>query len=589
MNLKKIFISNFRSIKEMEIEIKELNNKKCIILVGKNEAGKSNILKAIAALYGQYKISKKDKRKTTNEEDINNENSFIRTIYELNQDDFKNIYQKFNERYQNSSSIVFQNNLTIEDLIKEVFYEILLAINIDNNSKAHLYYWWNEKLSNKYIFKEKVFLENNRFNQENKGKELNIELLTENTFSIIENDFDKDTLIKWEYKEEYIFPDKISLSKFIENPDSCIPLKALFEVCNKKNISDDLKLRQQDRNALVTYLEQISKNSTQKFQKIWEDLKKIKFELQKDGDNIYINIKEKAIYSAKERSDGFQRFLAILIMLSAPAQTKKINSNCIILLDEPDTSLYPTSAQFLRKELLKISENALVIYSTHSPFMIDTDCIERHLVIERVNEESKITKKENSPFQEDELIRRAIGTHIFDNLKPINIIFEGYTDYIIFKKIHSSKDFIECGFTYLAGIKEINPFISIFILTNKKFIIVSDSDEGSKSKKQDFQKNYPDFDSYWVEYSKINNKISTLEDFYKEEYTQKYLKGYKPNTSISTVKNLENYIKNKGVQDVKAELKKTKYTLARNVKKENLKEEYLIFLNELKEKVKTCL
>ena len=60
MQLKRIVIKNFRSIKNMEIDIKEINGKNCIILVGRNEAGKSNILKAIAAVFGKYQVSIKD-------------------------------------------------------------------------------------------------------------------------------------------------------------------------------------------------------------------------------------------------------------------------------------------------------------------------------------------------------------------------------------------------------------------------------------------------------------------------------------------------------------------------------------------------
>lgn len=44
MELQRIKIKNFRSIKDMTIEIKEINGKKCIILVGKNEAEKKDFI-----------------------------------------------------------------------------------------------------------------------------------------------------------------------------------------------------------------------------------------------------------------------------------------------------------------------------------------------------------------------------------------------------------------------------------------------------------------------------------------------------------------------------------------------------------------
>lgn len=59
MELKRIEIKNFRSIKNGKIEF----NHNCLILLGKNEAGKTNVLRAIAAIFEKYPVSHKDRRK----------------------------------------------------------------------------------------------------------------------------------------------------------------------------------------------------------------------------------------------------------------------------------------------------------------------------------------------------------------------------------------------------------------------------------------------------------------------------------------------------------------------------------------------
>ena len=58
MKLTRIEIKNFRSIKDAKISF----DHNCLILLGKNEAGKSNVLKAVAAVFGKYMLSNKDKR-----------------------------------------------------------------------------------------------------------------------------------------------------------------------------------------------------------------------------------------------------------------------------------------------------------------------------------------------------------------------------------------------------------------------------------------------------------------------------------------------------------------------------------------------
>ena len=67
MELKKIQIRNFRSIKSEDIVFSH----NCLILLGKNEAGKSNLLKAVASVFGKYEVSNKDRRKRVDNEKIN--------------------------------------------------------------------------------------------------------------------------------------------------------------------------------------------------------------------------------------------------------------------------------------------------------------------------------------------------------------------------------------------------------------------------------------------------------------------------------------------------------------------------------------
>lgn len=56
MRLKSVVIKNFRSIKELEIPF----DSNLRILVGKNEAGKSNILLALSKLDSKSVLSRKD-------------------------------------------------------------------------------------------------------------------------------------------------------------------------------------------------------------------------------------------------------------------------------------------------------------------------------------------------------------------------------------------------------------------------------------------------------------------------------------------------------------------------------------------------
>lgn len=88
------------------------------------------------------------------------------------------------------------------------------------------------------------------------------------------------------------------------------------------------------------------------------------------------------------------------------------------------------------------------MFSTHSQYMIDSENLDRHIIVEKKDDITTLHKENsNAPFINDELLRRAIGSSIFECLKPKNIIFEGFLDKTLFQlycKVHKiEKDFAD--------------------------------------------------------------------------------------------------------------------------------------------------
>ena len=594
MKLDRFEIKNFRSIKDMKINIEEKNGKKCLILVGKNEAGKSNILKAISAVFNGYKVSIKDQRKTA----LDDDEYYIYAIFKLNQDIFDCVERKLTEEYTIKDLDIFEDNLSIANFIKDAFDEIVLRLYIKDNDIPNLTYWIHEELKDKYKVSNLFYYSTDSKQIAKLEGESNSPLLEPLTydhmktivFEIIKNIISMENIYKrvmfWEYSDSHLLPSSVNIEDFKNNPDMCIPLKNIFYLSNIKDIQQDIENAAKKDKGLHSFLDNISNKATKEFREIWPDLKNIKFIIRKDGEEFDIRIQEKEFYSNEDRSDGFKRFIAILLILSIEYRTQKDYSR-LILFDEPDAFLYPTSARFLKEELLKISEKAVVIYSTHSPFMIDNECIERHLVIERKDDISEIVPQDKSPFQEDELLKRAIGSHIFESIQSKNIIFEGYTDYKVFKNTYKNKDFKDCGLVYMGGIKEVNTITTMMMLTGKKFLIVSDSDETSKNKRKDFERDFPTLEENWLEYDEIfdkSNMIKTLEDFYKLDYLsdkiKQYNESYKYDENKSSIDNID-----KAVSQNKEKKQEIKNALAINAKNENIKKEYFHFIQKIKDKL----
>lgn len=583
MELSRVHIKNFRSIKDTVINFD--NN--CLILLGKNEAGKSNVLKAIAAVFDKYQVSNKDRRKKIANEKI--DEYFVRIIIKFNSLDYLQIHSLLDKKFSNLNLIKFKSSASIFDLFHSIFDEIIIQIDIADDEESYLTQWLKSKKDFEPL--EELFLTaSNEITLENTGKKF--DLLSE-VFIIVKSYY-KSRPYRcnyWQYEQGYLLPNSVSIQNFINNPSDFKALKNIFTLCKRENIKSEFEDAMSEDGDYINLLEQVSKEVTLVFRKIWKDFKDTSIELIPNGEEILIKVCNKTKYSFEDRSDGFKKFISILLMLSTQSRSNKIHEKDIILIDEPDQSLYPTSASFLKDELLEISKKSKVIYSTHSQYMIDSNNLDRHLIVEKKDDVTTITKEDkNAPYSKDELLRRAIGSSIFECLQPINIVFEGWLDKELFVKFNefnkTTSDFKNIGITYLGGISGAESLISLLLLANKKFIVVADSDEVSKNKKIDFQKNFPAFKDNWIGYEDLDKSFSTMEDFFKNDYiNNKILElnpSYKYDENKDAISNID-----KAVSKDKEKKQLIKNSLIKDLKKENIKEEYVSLIEFIKEKIKS--
>ncbi|MBO7054208.1 MAG: AAA family ATPase [Bacteroidales bacterium] len=552
MKIKEIHIENFRSIKNETIVM----DKNCLILLGKNEAGKSNVLKAIAALFGQYPVTVKDQRKKINNERIQTWRIYMTLEYE--EKDVLNIKESLMKKYATIKDITFTGGKSLNDFIQAELPHFIYRIIITNNAKPLLVHT-EEKQSD--VIPEKELYQNGAvisFQPQGNKIDLRDLLLVEIQKIYSENPY---KCIFWHYDNNLLLPDQVAINQFTANPSQYKSLENIFIMCNRTNIAQDFKEAYEQDGDYLNLLDQVSKEVTRVFRKIWKDFKSTSIELTPDGGNILIKVADNAKYSFTDRSDGFKRFISILLNLSTQSRSGKIGERDIIIIDEPDQSLYPTSAKYLKEELLKISEKSRIIYATHSQYMIDSDCLERHLIVEKKNDITTIHKETGvASYSDDELLRNAIGSSIFECIQEKNIIFEGWLDKELFNKyisIVGSNDFKTIGKTFLRGISGAETLVPLLILANKKFVVIADSDKTSVNKRKDFENAFPEYKDCWIAYGDIDNKISTLEDFVNKDIIKKVLKengepNYKYNDGLTAIPNIEACSKDK--QNIKRKI-----------------------------------
>jgi AAA ATPase domain/S1 RNA binding domain len=150
---------------------------------------------------------------------------------------------------------------------------------------------------------------------------------------------------------------------------------------------------------------------------------------------------EHALVSLAQRGAGLQWFLALLVQLHEKPQRE--SSLCtLFLIDEPGVFLHPGGQADLQSVLYELSTNAAnqVIYTTHSPFMLDWTRPHEVRVIEKGRDpQTPATRIVDKPYHSNERLnfwepfRRSIGLFIGDMglLGDKNLLVEGVSDQII--------------------------------------------------------------------------------------------------------------------------------------------------------------
>jgi predicted ATP-dependent endonuclease of OLD family len=139
-----------------------------------------------------------------------------------------------------------------------------------------------------------------------------------------------------------------------------------------------------------------------------------------------------------ERSSGFQWFFSFLTAFS---RHEFDDTPVIILLDEPALGLHAKAQKdFLRFIEERLSKRCQIIYTTHSPFMIQPDHLERARLVEdkgrvkgSVVTSDVLTTDSDTLFPLQAALGYDIAQHLF--IANDNLVVEGPSDFLFMQTI----------------------------------------------------------------------------------------------------------------------------------------------------------
>lgn len=210
------------------------------------------------------------------------------------------------------------------------------------------------------------------------------------------------------------------------------------------------------------------------------------------------NERHRSTVNFDDRSTGFIWFFSFLVWFS---QAKRhYGENLIILLDEPGLSLHATAqSDLLRYMKERLLPSHQVIYSTHSPFMIDAEDLLSARTVEDVEEDGKVlgTKVRGDVLSTDSdtifPLRGALGYEITQTLfvGAHSLLVEGPSDLLYLQ--WASRELTALGregldprwtITPCGGVTKIGSFLALFSGARLNIAVLTDHGQGDKAEVQ---------------------------------------------------------------------------------------------------------
>lgn len=576
MLLKKVTIHKYKSfLTEQSYEVESAITR----IVGKNESGKTALLEALAKSNyfednAEFKFDKDLDYPRSELTKVRSENPAVLTCeYELSDDIIENVEDDFVEGIVAGKTFsvtsYYDNSKTISGISTdfEAFKEWLISVtDIEDQGSALI------RAARSYSDVEKSVSENISIPG---MKDIKAELdkikkdangWTNTLNGYIYKKYISPAIPKlWYFSDYFSLPCRINLNEFATGrPTGSISseefkiAKALFELSGLQ-ISDI----QSESNFEVfkAQLEATSNSITDDMFEYWSTNQnlEIRFEIEHAPNNVrYLNIriynsKHRVTLPLKNRSKGFLWFFSFLVWFSKIQGDK--NSKYILLLDEPGLSLHASAQNDLLRFIdEKLAPDYQVIYTTHSPFMIDSLKLnEVRTVYDTQN--PKIGSVVSDAVEEKDSdtlfpLQAALGYTIAQNLyvSPNNLLVEGISDLVYLNHFSSilkeqGKEGLKEDVTIVpvGGADKIATFISLMRGNELSTVCLLDTftDQSAQARLKRMVEHKIIADKKIVFYhTVIGQAFADIEDlFSKEEYLTLYNGAFRTTVQMSELEN----------------------------------------------------
>lgn len=247
----------------------------------------------------------------------------------------------------------------------------------------------------------------------------------------------------WYFDDYYPLSGKININKMVSENGASErdkTARALFELA-RIDPKDILGAQEKEYERFVALLEASANKITKEVFKYWKSNENLNIDFkiqaianQQGQHEKYLDIRVKSqrhniTLPLDRRSKGFNWFFSFIVWFSRIQSDK--SSDYVLLLDEPGLNLHASAQGDLLRFINDLAEKYQIIYTTHSPFMVESEHLNRIRTCLETNSGSVISdsiqeKDPNTLFP----LQAALGYDIAQNLfiSKKNLLVEGPAD-----------------------------------------------------------------------------------------------------------------------------------------------------------------
>jgi energy-coupling factor transporter ATP-binding protein EcfA2 len=218
-----------------------------------------------------------------------------------------------------------------------------------------------------------------------------------------------------------------------------------------------------------------------------------------DGQNLYIRIRNsrhRVTLPFSQRSRGFVWFFSFIVWFDVIQAQLGTEDELILLLDEPGLNLHGLAQNDLLRYLDDLSNEHQVIYTTHSPFMVDSSCLGAVRTVEDRIDVGTIISSDLRGNDKDTLfpLQAALGYTIAQNLfiSEKNLLVEGPADLIYLSHLSSCLSAVgreglreDVTVVPTGGLDKVATFIALLKGNNLDLVVVHDYAKGPDQRLED--------------------------------------------------------------------------------------------------------